>query len=338
MRTRSAPCRPAGAISFAMRCSPRPRALTPLLRRKRGPGRPEHPRACPSKRTSLGQPVAARGYGSPSQVRAEPAAPRRVPGLTQVGAGVGVVLPAAGRSSESSRRAACTSSATTRAGGTSIRSKHRLMVDGLVKRGASVYTMDDLMRLPAGLAHPLHRVRREQRAWSGATSPCRRVQYTHGMLSCSRIHRRQALDPARRCAASTEERPATCWPRAPTAPSHDAHRLPMDQRARRRDRRVGHERRDAAARERLSAAPRRARDPGRVLGEVPAPPQGRRPALRHQGRGRALRRPHARRHAAPVHLDPGMQVGDHARRRAARPCSTRASTTSPGSPGRAAAA
>jgi sulfane dehydrogenase subunit SoxC len=72
---------------------------------------PEHSR-------SLGQPVAARGYGSPSQ-HEKNLQRRESPGLTRVGASsvsfaplqglFGIITPTA-----------CTSSATTRAGGTSI--------------------------------------------------------------------------------------------------------------------------------------------------------------------------------------------------------------------------
>ena len=77
------------------------------------------------------------------------------------------------------------------------------------------------------------------------------------------------------------------------------------------DRRVGHERRDAAARKRLSAAPRGARRAGRVLGQVAAQDRGGRPAVVHTRRGHALHRPDARRHTPAVHLHPGSQVGDH---------------------------
>ena len=50
--------------------------------------------------------------------------------------------------SASSRPAACTSSVTTKAGGTSILPSTVLMINGLVKR-ERVFTMDDLMRLPS---------------------------------------------------------------------------------------------------------------------------------------------------------------------------------------------
>ena len=66
--------------------------------------------------------------------------------------------------------------------------------------------------------------------------------------------------------------------------------------------------------------------------------RGGRPAVGHaRTRSSALRRPDARRTSSPVHVDPGMQVGHHdavGRPDAARQAAT---TTSPGSRGRAAA-
>src|SRR5690606_13867469 len=90
----------------------------------------------------------------------------------------------------------------------------------------------------------------------------------------------------------------------------DAHDLD-EGGARRRDGRLGDERGDAAARERLSAASRGAGRAGGVVGEVPAPHRGRRPALGHQGRGASLRGHDAGRHVPPVHLHPGGQVRHH---------------------------
>src|SRR6185369_12836610 len=62
-------------------------------------------------------------------------------------------------------------------------SRHRLMVMGLVKE-AKVYTMDDLMRLPAvSRMHFIECGANTGMEWGNVAVPT--VQYTHGMISCS---------------------------------------------------------------------------------------------------------------------------------------------------------
>ena len=134
---------------------------------------PEHSR-------SLGQPVAARGYGQPSQYE-QNLQRRQSPGLTQVGAAsvsftplqglFGIVTPN-GLHYERHHQ-----------GWWDIDpSKHRLMVMGLVKR-AKVYTMDDLMRLPAvSRMHFIECGANTGMEWGNVSVPT--VQYTHGMLAC----------------------------------------------------------------------------------------------------------------------------------------------------------
>ena len=60
--------------------------------------------------------------------------------------------------------------------------RHRLMINGLVK-APRVYTMDDLMRLPAvSRMHFIECGANTGMEWGNVAVPT--VQYTHGMLSC----------------------------------------------------------------------------------------------------------------------------------------------------------
>jgi sulfane dehydrogenase subunit SoxC len=134
---------------------------------------PEHSRA-------LGQPVAARGYGLPSQFEKN-LQRRESPGLTRVGAAsvsfaplqglFGIITPS-GLHFERHHQ-----------GWWDIDPRgHRLMVMGMV-REAKVYTMDDLMRLPAvSRMHFIECGANTAMEWSNSSVPT--VQYTHGMLSC----------------------------------------------------------------------------------------------------------------------------------------------------------
>jgi sulfane dehydrogenase subunit SoxC len=134
---------------------------------------PEHSRA-------LGQPVASRGYGAPSQYE-QNLHRRESPGLTRVSAasvsftplqGLFGILTPSGLHFERHHQ-----------GWWDIDpSKHRLMVMGLVKQ-AKVYTMDDLMRLPSvSRLHFIECGANTGMEWGNVAVPT--VQYTHGMLSC----------------------------------------------------------------------------------------------------------------------------------------------------------
>jgi sulfane dehydrogenase subunit SoxC len=134
---------------------------------------PEHSRA-------LGQPVAARGYGAPSQYERN-VQRRESPGLTRVGASsvsftplqglFGIITPN-GLHFERHHQ-----------GWWDVDpSRHRLMVMGLV-REPKVYTMDDLMRLPSvSRMHFIECGANTGMEWGNVAVPT--VQYTHGMLSC----------------------------------------------------------------------------------------------------------------------------------------------------------
>ena len=131
--------------------------------------------------TSLGLPVAANPYGMPS--RYERGLRRREsPGLTRVGGSsvaftplqglFGIITPS-GLHFERHHQ-----------GWHDVDpSKHRLMINGLVRTNA-VFTMDDLMRLPSvSRIHFIECGANTGMEWGNVAVPT--VQYSHGMLSCS---------------------------------------------------------------------------------------------------------------------------------------------------------
>ena len=134
----------------------------------------------PAHTTGLGQPVAARGYGSPSQWERN-LQRRESPGLTRVSAAsvsfaplqgmFGIITPN-GLHFERHHQ-----------GWWDIDpSQHRLMINGLVKE-ARVFTMDELMRLPqVSRIHFIECGANTGMEWGNVAVPT--VQYTHGMLSC----------------------------------------------------------------------------------------------------------------------------------------------------------
>ncbi|KWR89357.1 sulfite dehydrogenase [Cupriavidus sp. IDO] len=146
--------------------------------------------------TSLGQPVAARPYGQPS-VYEKNLVRRESPGLTRVSAAsvafaplqgfFGIITPN-GLHFERHHQ-----------GWQDIDpARHRLMINGLVK-APRVYTMDDLMRLPAvSRMHFIECGANTGMEWGNVAVPT--VQYTHGMLSCCEftgVPLRVLLDDAR---------------------------------------------------------------------------------------------------------------------------------------------
>jgi len=135
----------------------------------------------PAHSKALGQPVAARGYGTPATFERN-IQRRASPGLTQVAEAsvsfcplqslFGIITPS-GLHFERHHQ-----------GWWDIDpARHRLMVNGLV-REARVFTMDDLMRLPSvSRIHFIECGANSAMEWGRSTMPS--VQYTHGMLSCS---------------------------------------------------------------------------------------------------------------------------------------------------------
>ncbi|MBL8514939.1 MAG: sulfite dehydrogenase [Betaproteobacteria bacterium] len=134
----------------------------------------------PAHTKGLGQPVAAVGYGQPSQYERN-LQRRESPGLTRVSAAsvsfaplqglFGIITPS-GLHFERHHQ-----------GWWDIDpSKHRLMINGLVKNSL-VFTMDDLMRLPSvSRMHFIECGANTGMEWGNVAVPT--VQYTHGMLSC----------------------------------------------------------------------------------------------------------------------------------------------------------
>ncbi|MGE0312954.1 MAG: sulfite dehydrogenase [Lautropia sp.] len=131
--------------------------------------------------TGLGQPVAARGYGLPSQYERN-LQRRESPGLTRVSAssvsfcplqGLFGIMTPSGLHFERHHQ-----------GWWDIDpSKHRFMVMGMVKE-PRVYTMDDLLRMtPVSRIHFIECGANTGMEWGNVAVPT--VQYTHGMLSCS---------------------------------------------------------------------------------------------------------------------------------------------------------
>ena len=130
--------------------------------------------------TTLGQPVAAKPYGMPSQYEAN-LQRRESPGLTRVSAAsvafaplqglFGIITPN-GLHFERHHQ-----------GWYDIDpAKHRLMINGLVKQEL-VFTMEDLMRLPSvSRIHFIECGANTGMEWGNVAVPT--VQYTHGMLSC----------------------------------------------------------------------------------------------------------------------------------------------------------
>jgi sulfane dehydrogenase subunit SoxC len=134
----------------------------------------------PEHSKGLGQPVVARAYGLPSQYEKN-LQRRESPGLTRVGGSsvsfaplqglFGIITPN-GLHFERHHQ-----------GWWDIDPhQHRLMVMGMV-REPKVYTMDDLMRLPAvSRMHFIECGANTGMEWGNVAVPT--VQYTHGMLSC----------------------------------------------------------------------------------------------------------------------------------------------------------
>ncbi len=134
----------------------------------------------PAHTTSLGQPVAARGYGMPS-VWEKNLQRRESPGLTRVAASsvsftplqglFGIITPN-GLHFERHHQ-----------GWFDVDpSGHRLMVMGMVKNPL-VFTMDELMRLPSvSRIHFIECGANSGMEWGNVAVPT--VQYSHGMLSC----------------------------------------------------------------------------------------------------------------------------------------------------------
>lgn len=135
----------------------------------------------PEHSTGLGQPVVTDGYGKPSKYERN-VQRRQSPGLTQTAQAsvsfaplqslFGIVTPS-GLHFERHHQ-----------GWWDVDpSKHRLMLNGMVRQ-AKVFTMDELMRLPAvSRFHFIECGANTGMEWGNVAVPT--CQYSHGMLSCS---------------------------------------------------------------------------------------------------------------------------------------------------------
>jgi len=176
--------------------------MAPAVARAAGEGDPAILNL-PSWTTSLGLPVATHPYGLPSKYE-RGLVRRESPGLTRVGGSsvsftplqglFGIVTPS-GLHFERHHQ-----------GWHDIDpSQHRLMINGMVKTN-SVFTMDDLMRLPSvSRIHFIECGANTGMEWGNVAVPT--VQYSHGMLSCSEF----TGVPLK------ARRDASFWPRGPTA-------------------------------------------------------------------------------------------------------------------------
>ena len=183
---------------------------------------------------------------------------------------------------------------------------YRLMLHGLVDKPL-IFTLEDIKRLPrVNRIYFLECAANTGMEWRGAQLNGVPIHPRHGALRA--IHRRAA-----------ETFAGAGGPQAEREMDYGRRRRrrgddPLDpdrQGARRLPCRLSHERRDAAARAGLSGAPRGAGLGRQCLGEVAAPPQGRRPALVHARGDLEIHRPDGERQGAQVHLRDGRQIGHH---------------------------
>lgn len=155
----------------------------------------------PEWSTTLGMPVATRGYGMPSKYEAG-LIRRQSPGLTQTAAasvsfsplqGMFGIITASGLHFERHHQGWHDIDPT----------KHRFMINGLVKT-PMVFTMDDLMRLPSvSRIHFIECGANTGMEWANVAVPT--VQYTHGMLSCSEFTGVRLIDLLEMCGADLKK-------------------------------------------------------------------------------------------------------------------------------------
>jgi sulfane dehydrogenase subunit SoxC len=155
----------------------------------------------PAHSKGLGQPVAARGYGLPSEYEKN-LQRRESPGLTRVSQAsvaftplqglFGIITPS-GLHFERHHQ-----------GWWDIDPRqHRLMLMGMVRQ-PKVYTMDDLMRLPSvSRIHFIECGANTGMEWGNVAVPS--VQYTHGMLSCCEYTGVRLATLLEHCGADTKK-------------------------------------------------------------------------------------------------------------------------------------
>lgn len=155
----------------------------------------------PEWSTTLGMPVATRGYGLPSKYEAG-LIRRQSPGLTQTAAasvsftplqGTFGIITASGLHFERHHQGWHEVDPT----------RHRFMINGLVKT-PMVFTMDDLLRLPSvSRIHFIECGANTGMEWANVAVPT--VQYTHGMISCSEFTGVRLIDLLQMCGADLKK-------------------------------------------------------------------------------------------------------------------------------------
>ncbi|WP_217125141.1 sulfite dehydrogenase [Hydrogenophilus thiooxidans] len=155
----------------------------------------------PEWSTTLGMPVATRGYGLPSKYEAG-LIRRQSPGLTQTAAasvsftplqGTFGIITASGLHFERHHQGWHEIDPT----------RHRFMINGLVKT-PMVFTMDDLLRLPSvSRIHFIECGANTGMEWANVAVPT--VQYTHGMISCSEFTGVRLIDLLEMCGADLKK-------------------------------------------------------------------------------------------------------------------------------------
>lgn len=131
--------------------------------------------------TSLGHPVAAIGYGVPSDSKLI-CSVRESPGLTRISAASVAFTPLDRACSEIITPSGLHFERHHQGWVDIDPNKHRLMINGLVAQ-PRIYTMSDLMRLPSvSRIHFIECGANTGLEWGNVAVPS--VQYTHGMISC----------------------------------------------------------------------------------------------------------------------------------------------------------
>ena len=183
---------------------------------------------------------------------------------------------------------------------------YRLMIHGLVDKPL-IFTLDDIKRMPrVNRAYFCECAANSGMEWRGAQ--LNGAQYTHGMVHCVMY----TGVPLKVLLNEAGLKPKAKWLLLEGGDAAAMTRsLPLAQGARRRARRLPHERRDALPRERLSGAHGAAGLGGQHVGEVAAPHRGRRPALAHPRGDLEVHRPDGERPGAALHLSDGGQIRHH---------------------------
>src|SRR6476620_1241860 len=170
---------------------------------------------------------------------------------------------------------------------------YRLILHGLVEKPL-VFTLDELKRLPrVNKIYFLECAANSGMEWHGALRGIH-GRLTEGLAGAGRIKAERKMDHGRGRGCGRDE-------------SVDSNQ----QGARRLHRGLPHERRDVATRAGLSRASRCAGLGRQRLGQMAAPPQGRRSAMVHARGNLEIHRPSGKRQGAKIYLRDGREIRHH---------------------------